>query len=121
MAMSEHQPKDPLDPARATIRHDLFGGSGAVRVWDLGATTPPFTAVLMCELDPGGRVGEHVQQTDQEVIVLISGEAVLYVDRRARGCVPGDAVALPLGSTLSIDNASPTLSVRYVIVKARTP
>jgi quercetin dioxygenase-like cupin family protein len=111
-------PKNPLDPSRASVRHALFGGTGAVRVWDLGATTPPFTAVLYCELDPGGRVGEHVQQTDQEVVVLVAGEAVLYVDGRARPCVAGDAVALPLGSKLEIDNASPSEPVRYVIVKA---
>jgi quercetin dioxygenase-like cupin family protein len=109
----------PLDPSLADVRRELFGGVGAVRVWDLGATTPPFTAVLFCELDPGGRVGEHVQKEDTEVVVVVSGEAVLYVDGRARGCVPGDAVALPLGSKLSIDNASPTAPVRYVIVKAR--
>ena len=109
----------PLDPSRASVRRELFGGTGAVRVWDLGGTTPPFTAVLFCELDPLGRVGEHVQREDQEVVVVLSGEAVLYVDGRPHGCVPGSAVALPLGSRLSIDNASPKEPVRYVIVKAR--
>jgi quercetin dioxygenase-like cupin family protein len=114
------KPKDPLDPARAVVRHALFGGTGAVRVWDLGGATPPFTAVLFCELDASGRVGEHVQQTDQEVVIVVAGEAVLYVDGRPRACVPGDAVALPLGSTLAIDNASASTTVRYVIVKAKS-
>lgn len=113
-------PKAPLDPARAVVRHALFGGTGSVRVWDLGAAPPPFTAVLFCELDAGGRIGEHVQQTDQEVVIVVAGEAVLYVDGRPRACVPGDAVGLPLGSTLSIDNASPNVTVRYLIVKARS-
>ena len=111
-------PKNPLDPARASVRKELFGGTGSVRVWDLGAATPPFTAVLYCELDPGGRVGEHVQESDHEVVIVVAGEAVLYVDGRPRGSVPGDAVALPLGSRLAIDNASPSASVRYLIVKA---
>ncbi|HEX6764009.1 MAG TPA: cupin domain-containing protein [Polyangiaceae bacterium] len=115
----DRRPKDPLDPARATERRELFGGTGTVRVWDLGPTPPPFTAALFCQLDPGGQVGEHVQATDQEIIVVVAGEAVLYVDGRPRGCVPGDAVGLPLGSTLAIDNASSTEPVRYVIVKAR--
>jgi quercetin dioxygenase-like cupin family protein len=112
-------PESPLDPTRASVRHALFGGTGSVRVWDLGGTTPPFTAVLLCELDPGGRVGEHVQQSDHEVVIVIAGEAVLEVDRRPHAAVPGTAVALPLGSTLSIANASTTNSVRYVIVKAK--
>ena len=90
-----------------------------MRVWDLGAATPPFTAVLYCELEAGARVGDHVQQADHEVVVVISGEAVLYVDGVAKGCVPGAAVAVPLGSKLAIDNASVEAPVRYVIVKAR--
>jgi hypothetical protein len=40
------------------------------------------------------------------------------VDGRPHPCVGGAAVPLPLGATLSIDNASPTEPVRYVIVKA---
>jgi quercetin dioxygenase-like cupin family protein len=111
--------RSPLDPARASVRHALFGGVGTVRVWDLGGATPPFTAVLLCELDPGGRVGEHVQQSDHEVVIVVAGEAVLAVDGRPHPAIPGTAVALPLGSTLSIDNASTTESVRYLIVKAK--
>ena len=114
------RPKHPLDPARAIERRELFGGTGAVRVWDLGPTPPPFTAALFCELDPGGRVGEHLQRTEQEIIVVVGGEAVLYVNGRAHACVEGSAVPLPLGATLAIDNASPTEVVRYVIVKAKT-
>src|SRR5262245_61958560 len=100
------RPDDPLDPRRATIRRERFGGTGEVRVWDLGATTPPFTAVLYCELAPGGRVGAHVQQSDHEVVVVVAGEAAVYVEGVAKGCVAGDAVAVPLGSKLEIDNAS---------------
>jgi quercetin dioxygenase-like cupin family protein len=109
----------PLDRARCDARTALFGGEGTVRVWDLGARTPPFTAVLYCELEPAGRVGAHKQDADEEVVIVIEGEAVLYVDRKAHACVPGSAVALPLGATLEIDNASIEAPVRYLIVKAR--
>ncbi len=109
---------DPLDPTRADARHALFGGEGTVRVWDLGARVAPFTAVLYCELEPGGRVGRHVQERDPEIVVVVEGEAVLRVDGRARACVRGGAVALPLGATLEIDNASIDAPVRYLIVKA---
>ena len=112
-------PTDPLDPTRADVRRDLFGGEGVVRVWDLGAAPAPFTAVLYCELAAGGRVGEHVQQSDDELIVVLAGEAVLYVDGRAHGCVAGNCVGLPLGARLAIDNASMDAPVRYLIVKAR--
>lgn len=110
---------DPLEPARAAVRSDLFGGQGVVRVWDLGARTAPFSAVLHCELDPGGRVGKHRQDTDDEVVIVVGGEGVLYVDGRAHAAMRGTAVALPLGCDLEIDNASPSAPLTYLIVKAR--
>ena len=111
--------RDPLHPTRASVRRDLFGGQGVVRVWDLGAVTPPFTAALYCELEPGGRVGEHVQESDDELVIVLSGEAAIYVDGRAFGAVAGSNIALPLGARLAIDNASLEAPVRYLIVKAR--
>lgn len=118
--MSEPPNPSPSNhPGRASVRHALFGGVGSVRIWDLGPASPPFTAILLCELDGGGRVGEHRQQSDHEVVVFVSGEAVAYVDGRPHACVGGTAIPLPLGATLSIDNASPTEPVRYVIVKAQ--
>ena len=115
-AMTAH---DPLDPARASVRSDLFGGRGAVRVWDLGARTPPFTAVLFCELEPDGRVGAHVQEASDEVVIVVGGAARIHVGERPHECTAGSAVALPLGATLRIDNTSPTEPLRYLIVKAQ--
>ncbi len=101
-------------------RLDLFGGEGAVLVEALrGDLCAPFSAALLCELAPGGRVGEHVQQADSEIVIGLEGEAVLYVGGRARAVAPGVVVALPLGQTLAIDNASPEEPFRYLIVKAR--
>jgi quercetin dioxygenase-like cupin family protein len=111
--------RDPLDPARADARPALFGGEGTVRVWDLGGRTPPLTAVLWCELEPGGRVGKHRQDTDDEVVIVVEGEGVIYVDGAAHASVQGSAVALPLGKMLEIDNASVDAPLRYLIVKAR--
>lgn len=109
----------PLDRSRADVRTALFGGERAVRVWDLGGRVGAISAVLFCELEPGGRVGIHRQEHDDEVVIVVEGEAVLYVDRRAHACVAGSAVPLPLGATLEIDNASADAPVRYLIVKAR--
>lgn len=38
-----------------------------------GRLAPPFTAVLSCELAPGGHVGRHVQQRDSELVIGLSG------------------------------------------------
>lgn len=111
----------PLDPARASVRTSLFGGEGSVRVWALAPVPAPFTVALHCELDPGGRVGAHAQQSDDEIVIVTAGEGVLYVDGRAHPCVPGSLVALPLGARLEIDNASTTEPLVYLIVKARRP
>lgn len=108
----------PLDPSRCDARPSLFGGEGTVRVWDLGGRVGALSAVLFCELEPGGRVGKHLQSHDDEVVIVLEGEAMIYVQGQPHACAKGSAVPLALGQTLEIDNASPTEPVRYLIVKA---
>lgn len=110
---------DPLAASRAEVRPALFGGEGEVRVWDLGPVVPPFTAVVFAELSPSGRVGRHQQTTDDELVIVLEGEGVLYVDGAAQACMRGSVVSLPRGGVLEIDNASTEQALRYVIVKAR--
>jgi quercetin dioxygenase-like cupin family protein len=108
-------------PGPSDRREALFGGAGAVRVWDLleGGEAPPFTAVLGCELDPGGSVGRHRQQEFPEIVVGLGGEGEAEVDGEWYQLGLGDVVHLPLGSTLAIRNRSSTEPLRYLIVKAR--
>jgi quercetin dioxygenase-like cupin family protein len=92
-----------LSSAEADRREGLFGGEGAVLVWDLlrGAGAEPFSAVLACELEPGGRVGRHVQQRDPEIVIGLEGEGTAEVDG------------------LAIRNRSREAPLRYLIVKTR--
>jgi quercetin dioxygenase-like cupin family protein len=108
------------NPAR---REALFGGAGEVLVWDLmgGATFPPFTAVLACELAPGGRVGVHVQEHYPEIVVVTEGEGTAEIDGASVALGVGVVIALPLGSTLSLANGSSEAPLRYLIVKAEAP
>lgn len=101
----------------------LFGGVGRVDVNDLfGAThLPPFTAVLWCELAPGGRVGVHQQEHCPEVVVFIAGRGAVEVDGERADVGPGALVALPLGSTLAIENGANDAVLRYLIIKAAPP
>ena len=103
-------------------RHRLFGGDGAVRVWDLagGTPMPPFTAILGCELDPGGSVGRHRQDQYPEVVIGLAGDGEAQVDGRTATLGPGDVVHLPLGAVLSLRNRSATDVLRYLIVKAES-
>ncbi len=101
-------------------REALFGGRGTVRVWNL-APQPlaPFTAILACELEPGGRVGEHLQQEFPESVIVIQGQGRAQVSRRPVAVAPGSVIFLPRGETLSLENASTTEPLRYLIVKAQ--
>jgi quercetin dioxygenase-like cupin family protein len=105
------------------VRPALFGGTGDVRVWNLLAdrkhTPHPFTAVLSCELDPGGHVGRHVQQQYPEIVVGLSGDGEAWVDGAATPLGAGDVVYLPLGSTLELRNRSNAAPLAYLIIKAR--
>lgn len=107
------------DDAPRAIRHDLFGGRGAVEVVDLlGAVAlEPFRAVLACTLAPGGSVGRHVQEAYPEIVVGLEGAGTATVDGTPHRLGPGDVVALPLGAVLAIDNLG-AAPLRYLIVKA---
>jgi quercetin dioxygenase-like cupin family protein len=99
-------------------RERLFGGRGAVRVWSLSDPRPPFAAILACELEPDGSVGEHVQQAHAEVVIGLEGEGVARVGGAPRPLAPGVVVELPLGQTLALENGSTRHPLRYLIVKA---
>lgn len=100
------------------IVRDLFGGRGAVKVYDLDPNPlPPFAAVLWCELEPAGEVGRHVQEHFPEMVIGLDGEGEATVDGRAMPLAPGCVVQLPLGGVLSLRNRSANEPLRYLIVK----
>jgi quercetin dioxygenase-like cupin family protein len=104
----------------ASVRSNLFGGTGDVRVCSLlDGDAAPFTAVLWCELTPGGSVGRHVQEEFPEIIIGLDGDGAATVDGALRSLGPGEVVHLPLGAVLSIENRSPERALTYLIVKAR--
>lgn len=110
------EPKDitPFEKA------DLFGGSGTVRIWSLiKRQLPRFSAVLWCELEPGGSVGRHVQQEASEIVVVLEGEGLAHVSGKPQTLQPGAVVSLPLGDQLELNNTSDCEPLRYLIVKAR--
>jgi quercetin dioxygenase-like cupin family protein len=102
------------------LRADLFGGSGDVRVWNLlEAPAEPFSAVLSCELAPGGWVGPHVQDRLAEIVIGLEGAGEATVDGRLLALGAGAAVHVPLGAVLTIDNRASHAPLRYLIIKAR--
>ena len=102
-------------------RENLFGGKGAVLVWDLlGAQRiDPFTAVLGCELEPGGSVGTHVQTHFPEIVIVTGGRGVITAANVRHEVTESSVVPLPLGATLAIENASQTEPLTYLIIKAK--
>jgi uncharacterized cupin superfamily protein len=100
-------------------REALFGGRGEVLVWDLlgAARFPPFTAVLACELEPGGKVGTHRQEHYPEIVIVTEGEGTAEIDGEEAPVGTGALIALPLGSTLALSNGSSEAPLRYLIVK----
>ena len=103
------------------VREALFGGRGRVQVWDMlgKRDATPFAAVLACELEPGGAVGDHVQQEYPELVICLDGEGVARVDGAPHPLGPGELVFLALGSVLALENTSRELPLHYLIVKAQ--
>ena len=111
-----------LRKGQEDVREDLFGGRGAVSVWSLlerGQGAEPFTAVLSCELAPGGHVGRHVQEHFPEIVIGLEGEGEARVDGRPQPLRAGEVVHLPLRSVLEIRNLAGEAPLRYLIIKAR--
>ncbi len=103
---------------RAERRDGLFGGRGYVLVESLvGELCAPFTVALNCELSPHGSVGEHVQNAEDELCIVLSGEGTLRVQGVPRPVRAGSVVGLVLGQRLAIENTSDA-PLRYLIVKA---
>lgn len=102
-------------------RECLFGGNGAVLVWNLcdGDPQPPFGAILARELEGNGTVGTHVQQEFPEVVIVIEGHGAARVNSAPVSLQPGVVVQIPLGHSLALENGSPQQSLRYLIVNAR--
>jgi quercetin dioxygenase-like cupin family protein len=99
-------------------REGLFGGRGFVLVESLvGELCAPFTVALHCELSPHGSVGEHVQSTEDELCIVLSGEGTLHVQGVPRRVSAGSVVGLSVGQSLAIENTTGA-PLRYLIVKA---
>ena len=109
-----------LDKQNAFVQENLFGGQGAVHVWNLlgSQTALPISAVLWCELEPSGSVGPHQQQADAEVVICVSGEGQATVAGQTFALGPGALVHLPFGATLSLENTSSERPLCYLIVKS---
>lgn len=106
--------------AEADRREGLFGGTGAVKVWNIMGKLAmrPFSAVLACELEPGASVGAHAQQRDPEIVIVLSGEGEAVVDGVTSSLTPGVVVHVPFQKRLALRNGSSTEPLRYLIVKA---
>lgn len=103
---------------RPERRDALFGGQGSVLVESLvGTLCAPFTVALHCELSAHGSVGEHVQQSEDELLIVLDGEGTILVNSAARPVGAGSVVGLALGQRLAISNTADT-PLRYLIVKA---
>lgn len=122
----KNQPPDDQDPLvlpthLADRRENLFGGRGAVHVWDLlrGGEAQPFSAVLFCQLAPGGSVGKHQQQRDPEIVLCMDGEGTILVDGKARPFTPLTVAHVPFGSSMELRNGSRDAPLLYLIIKAQ--
>jgi len=110
----------PKKPPNFTQR-DLFGGSGAVDIWNMRTSNcPPFSASLWCSLEPNGVVGRHRQQDDPEIVICIAGEGVAMIGKTAHVMVSGVMLYLAFGQVLSIENKSDVESLDYLIIKAKS-
>lgn len=112
-----------LTTEAGVVQTGIFGGSGAISVWNLPGRQPAasFTAGIACELGSGGEVGHHAQQRDAELLIGLDGMGVVTVAGMATGFGPGAVVHVRRGTSIAVRNADDAVPLRHLIVKATPP
>ena len=85
----------------------------------LSGSSGRFSCVLNCVLAPGGSVGRHRQEQDEELVICLGGSGEATVDAVAQPLQPGVVVHLPHGSWLTLQNHDQDAPLHYLIVKAK--
>jgi mannose-6-phosphate isomerase-like protein (cupin superfamily) len=90
-----------------TMRKRLFNGQGEVRIDQL-FTPGEFSArVRLCArliIEPGGDIGLHRHQGEDEIYFVLSGKAVVSDGGSESTVAPGDSVLTVSGESHSIRN-----------------
>jgi quercetin dioxygenase-like cupin family protein len=107
-------PAPPMDPFPGTRFIPLAAPSrGSVR-----------TSVWQVEIQPGTPAAPH-QLTEEEIFVVLAGEANVTLAGEVRAAVAGDAIVVPADTDFALENRG-TVPLRLLCVlpvggKARTP
>ena len=116
--MSTETKLQPHPLFKVKLKEELFGGKGEVKVWNLLAQRlmGGFKACLWCELEAGGAVGKHYQESYDELIICISGAGTATINGECFAFESGIPVFLKMGQTLELRAGSKQALV-YLIVK----
>lgn len=100
-------------------KENMFGGIGRFRAWPFRKLWrhAPFAAALMCEISPGGHVGEVVVDDCSETICVISGSAWIRINGEAYTVQAGQSIDVARNSRLGVANSSAELPLQYLLQK----
>jgi mannose-6-phosphate isomerase-like protein (cupin superfamily) len=113
-----HQPWWGFDGADLTPQraHDGDGELLAARV--VQRDSGPLAFVDLVVVPAGVSVGRHTHGRDEELYIIVSGQADVVVDGVRRSVAPGDVVHNAPGGTHELSNAGPE-ELRMVVVDVR--
>ena len=103
-------------PLKAHRAHAGIGQVEAARVVD--RPDGPLAFVDQVVVPPGVSVGRHTHGLDEELYVIVSGGAEVFVDGETRSVGPGDVIHNQPGGTHELRNSGPS-EMRMVVVAVR--
>ncbi|GHP00879.1 hypothetical protein KSF_109260 [Reticulibacter mediterranei] len=111
---------------QAGLTFEQLHGEGSV--YNLNLVTPghmkhygrAVSSLEVVTVAPHGRVGEHLQGTD-EIYYLLSGKGCLQTNGTQEGVVAGDLVIAPRGTLHSIHNTESTVPLTFFVTEVAAP
>jgi mannose-6-phosphate isomerase-like protein (cupin superfamily) len=65
-------------------------------------------------LPPGASTTPHYHPQTEEIYYILEGAGRMTIDRESKSVAPGDAIAIPPGSTHTITNTSDTAILKFL-------
>lgn len=99
-------------------RHGSRGGYEVGWIFESGDFTTALDHLVILEIEPGGEVGEHLHEEDDEIYLVLAGRGILHLDGEPYQMAEGDAMLTTPGHRHRLENDG-TESLRVLVVNCR--
>ncbi len=87
-------------------RENMRGGKGkiSIRHWFAKEELPHARLCAQLTIPPGGSIGPHQHENEEELFIVLSGKGILTEDDKKEEITAGDAVLTGSGASHAVEN-----------------